>query len=71
MDNDLRAIPRRGYIEVGDFIIEVTLDEIHEQYMWNDAGLDYQIRDEGVYCSSEWLTIDGKSLNGLEIKERI
>ena len=61
---------KNATLTVNGTVLNLILDEKNEQYMWGDAGLNYKIVDDKIICDCNWLHINEKNINGIEIKER-
>lgn len=55
---------KKGFIKLNSSIILVKLDKYGEQYLYGEAGLSFEIKDDKVICTCQWLRIDEQSLNG-------
>lgn len=61
---------KNATLTVNNFKLNLKLDENSDQYLWEDAGLNYKIVDDKIICDCNWLHINERSIKGIEIKEK-
>jgi hypothetical protein len=61
---------KHAYFKIDDSIFELELDKYEEQYLWEDAGLNFKIIDDKIICDCDWLKLNENSVKGIEILER-